>query len=300
MKFLISIVGPTSVGKTDISIFLAKKLKTEIISCDSRKFYNELVIGSSRPLEKDLKIINHHFIGNKNIYDFYTAGEFEKDAIKKIEELFLKYNIVIMVGGSGLYEKAVIEGLDFIPKVPQNILEKWNLLFIKKGISFLQEELKKNDYSYYLNIDIYNHRRIIRALSVIDLTKKKYSNFLNKKKRNFYTLKIGLILKREILYYNINKRTDLMIKMGFLQEARNLYCYKSLNSLNTLGYKEIFNFFENKYSFLEMIKEIKKKTRHYAKRQITWYKKYSDIFWFNPKNKYIILQFIKEKINLLR
>lgn len=185
MKYLISIVGPTSVGKTNISIFLARKLKTEIISCDSRKFYNELIIGSCRPSKKELKMITHHFIGNKNIYESYTAGCFEQDAIKKIKELFLKYNFIIMVGGSGLYEKSIIEGLDVIPKIPKNILEKWNSNFLKKGISFLQKELNIKDPLYYLNVDIRNYRRLIRALSVIELTKTKYSNFLNKKKKKF-------------------------------------------------------------------------------------------------------------------
>lgn len=300
MKYLLSIIGPTGIGKTPISIFLAKKLNTEIISCDSRQFYYELKIGTAYPKIQDLNLIKHHLIGHKNIHELYTVGDFEKDANKIINKLFLKYNIIIMVGGSGLYEKAVVEGLNNIPKISKNIVNNWNNIFQKKGIFYLQQELKNKDYTAYNNIDILNPRRLIRALSVIEATNKKYSYFHNIKKhnKNFVVLRIGLILERNKIYESINNRTDIMMNMGLLDEAKKFFHYKKLNALQTIGYQEIFSFLEGKISLTDSIKNIKKNTRNYAKRQITWYKKYNNIFWFNPNYKEKILKFIIKKINI--
>lgn len=299
MKFLISIVGPTAIGKTDLSIFLAKNLKTEIISCDSRQFYKDLKIGTCMPSDTYLKLVTHHFIGHMQLKELYSAGDFEKDAIKKINDIFKKKDILIMVGGSTLYEKAVIEGLNEFPKIPLNIINNLNIYLKNKGIIFLQKLLKYKDPIYYNNIDIFNPNRLIRALSIIEFTGKTFSSFHKKniKKRNFLCIRIGLKINRDEIYERINKRTDLMIKKGFLEEAYKYYNYRFFNSLKTIGYKEIFNFFDGKKSLLESIEEIKKNTRHYAKRQITWYKRESKIFWFHPENKKIILEFLKKKIS---
>lgn len=300
MNFLISIVGPTGIGKTDLSIFLAKSLKTEIISCDSRQFYKYLKIGTSMPSDKYLNLIPHHFIGHIEIEELYSAGDFERDAIKKINELFIKNNILIMVGGSPFYEKSVIEGLDEMPKIPLNIRNTWNKLLKNRGIFFLQKILKDKDPVYYNNIDIFNPNRLIRALSIIEFTGNPFSYFHKKKmkKRNFFSIRIGLKINRYEIYQRINKRTDLMIKKGLLEEAYQYYNYRFLHSLKTVGYKELFDFFDGKSSLLTSIEEIKKNTRHYAKRQITWYKRDSKIFWFHPEEKKIILNFLLNKIML--
>lgn len=301
MKFLISIVGPTAIGKTDLSIFLAKHLKTEIISSDSRQCYKELKIGTNTPSDTYLKLIPHHCIGHITIKNLYSAGDFEKDAIKIINKLFIKQDIIIMVGGSPLYEQAVIQGFDIMPKIPLNIRNYWNYILKNQGLLVLQKLLQYKDPIYYNKIDISNPNRLIRALSIIDFTGKPFSSFHKKKmkKRNFINIRIGLNIERNDLYQKINKRTDLMFKIGFLEEAYQYYHYRFLNALQTVGYKELFNFFDGKMSLLDSINDIKKHTRHYAKRQITWYKRDSNIFWFNPDHQKKILNFLQKKISQL-
>ncbi|WP_238785443.1 tRNA (adenosine(37)-N6)-dimethylallyltransferase MiaA [Blattabacterium cuenoti] len=301
-KLLISIVGPTCVGKTYLSLFLAKNLKTEILSNDSRQFYKELKIGTSKPTVKELKLITHHFIGNKSIYQDYNAKLFEIDFLNKIKILFKKYNILIMVGGSGLYEKAALEGLSEIPKINLNIRNELIFNFKKNGIQFLQKELKtlycfnKNNIK---NIDLNNPRRLIRYIEIVKSTGKSPSFFFKKKnkKRNFNIIQIGLFLKKEIIHLNINNRVDNMIKNGLLNEVKEFYSNKNLKSLQTIGYKEIFNFLDkkNKSKFDKIIDLIKYNTKKYAKRQLTWYKKNKKIIWYDPCQKYKILNFIEKK-----
>ena len=277
-KNLIYIAGPTGVGKTELSIKLAKKLKTEIISCDSRQFYKELVIGTCPPSKYQLKEVKHHFIHNKSIHDRYNIGLYEKDAIHKINQLFEDKEYLILVGGSGLYADSVIYGIDDFPEVPDKIRDEITRTFKDKGISYIQEELKKLDREYYEVVDIKNQSRIIRALEIIKYTGNKFSSLRKdiKKKREFKTKVILLECPREVLYERINRRVDNMISNGLEEEALNLKKYHSLNTLNTVGYKEFFDYFENKLSYNEVIDKIKQNTRNYAKRQITWFKKYKN------------------------
>jgi len=277
-KNLIYIAGPTGVGKTELSIKLAKKLKTEIISCDSRQFYKELVIGTCPPSKYQLKEVKHHFIHNKSIHDRYNIGLYEKDAIHKINQLFEDKEYLILVGGSGLYADSVIYGIDDFPEVPDKIRDEITRTFKDKGISYIQEELKKLDREYYEVVDIKNQSRIIRALEIIKYTGNKFSSLRKdiKKKREFKTKVILLECPREVLYERINRRVDNMISSGLEEEALNLKKYHSLNTLNTVGYKEFFDYFEDKLSYNEVIDKIKQNTRNYAKRQITWFKKYKN------------------------
>ena len=277
-KNLIYIAGPTGVGKTELAIELAKKLKTEIISCDSRQFYKELEIGTCPPTERQLKEVKHHFIHNKSIHDRYNVGLYEKDAIHKINKLFEDKEYLILVGGSGLYADSVIYGIDDFPEIPQQIRDEITRMYKEKGILYIQKELKKLDRDYYEIVDIKNQSRIIRALEIIKFTGDKFSSLRKdkKKKREFKTKVVLLECPREELYDRINSRVDIMISNGLEEEARNLKKYSNLNTLNTVGYKEFYDYFENKLSYNEAINKIKQNTRNYAKRQITWFKKYSN------------------------
>ena len=277
-KNLLYIAGPTGVGKTELAIELAKKLKTEIISCDSRQFYKELEIGTCPPTERQLKEVKHHFIHNKSIHDKYNVGLYEKDAIHKINKLFEDKEYLILVGGSGLYADSVIFGIDEFPEIPQQIRDEITRMYKEKGILYIQKELKKLDRDYYEIVDIKNQSRIIRALEIIKFTGDKFSSLRKdtKKKREFKTKVVLLECQREKLYDRINSRVDIMISNGLEEEALNLKKYSNLNTLNTVGYKEFFDYFENKLSYNEAINKIKQNTRNYAKRQITWFKKYSN------------------------
>ena len=281
-KSLIYIAGPTAIGKTKISIELAKKLNTEIISCDSRQFYKELKIGTAPPTQEELSEVKHHFIQNKSINEIYTVGDFEKEAINKINALFNSYDKLIMVGGSGLYADAIMFGLDKFPKIPKEIRDQVNLFYKTHGLTALQELLLEKDPKYYTRIDKNNYVRLIRALEVCIYSGKPYSSFLGKIKGNRkFISKMAIIdLPREKLYEKINKRVDFMIKMGLEKEVKNLFNYRKYPALNTVGYKELFSFFEGKIKFEEAINEIKKNTRRYAKRQITWLKKYENAMYF--------------------
>ena len=281
-KSLIYIAGPTAIGKTKISIELAKKLNTEIISCDSRQFYKELKIGTAPPTQEELSEVKHHFIQNKSINEIYTVGDFEKEAINKINALFNSYDKLIMVGGSGLYADAIMFGLDKFPKIPKEIRDQVNLFYKTHGLIALQELLLEKDPKYYTRIDKNNYVRLIRALEVCIYSGKPYSSFLGKIKGNRkFVSKMAIIdLPREKLYEKINKRVDFMIKMGLEKEVKNLFNYRKYPALNTVGYKELFSFFEGKIKFEEAINEIKKNTRRYAKRQITWFKKYENAMYF--------------------
>jgi len=277
-KNLIYIAGPTGVGKTVFSIELAKKLNTEIISCDSRQFYKELEIGTCPPTKHQLKEIKHHFIHNKSIHDRYNVGLYEKDAINKINKLFEDNEYLILVGGSGLYADSVLYGIDEFPEIPEKIRDEITSIYKDKGISYLQKELKNLDREYYEIVDINNQSRIIRALEIIKFTGNKFSSLRKhtKKKREFKTKVILLECPREVLYNRINSRVDIMISNGLEEEALKLQRYSNLNTLNTVGYKEFFDYFKNKLSYDVAIDKIKQNTRNYAKRQITWFKKYKN------------------------
>lgn len=297
-NYLITIIGPTAIGKTALSIKLAQHFNTEIISCDSRQFYKEMNIGTAVPSTKELHSVQHHFIQNRSIFEDYNVGQFEKDALEKLNELFQKNNIVIMVGGSGLYVNAVLNGLDYFPKITSDIRRNLNQQLKYGGIKKLQEQLKNLDEESYNTIEIENPQRLIRALEICIGTGKKYSAFKNKSKpdRNFKTIKIGLTAPREIMYQRINTRVDIMMKEGLLEEAKKLYPNKHLNALQTVGYKELFNFIEGKDTLSFAVEEIKKNTRRFAKRQVTWNKKDAEIQWFDFETPY---EEIIKKINIL-
>ncbi|MCP4054015.1 MAG: tRNA (adenosine(37)-N6)-dimethylallyltransferase MiaA [Mesoflavibacter sp.] len=282
-KYLISIVGPTAIGKTALSIKLANYFKTEIISADSRQFFKEMSIGTAAPTEEELAAAPHHFIHHKSITEDYNVGAFEKDALKKIEELHQKHDIVIMVGGSGLYVDAVTKGLDYFPDVDPKIREQLNYTLKKEGLEALQLQLKNLDIVAYNTIAIDNPHRVIRALEICIGTNKPYSSFLNKEKnkRPFKTITIGLTADREIIYNRINKRVDIMVENGLIDEVKSLIEHKHLNALNTVGYKEIFNALDNTWSLDFAISEIKKNSRRFAKRQLTWFKRNNDTLWFD-------------------
>ncbi len=286
---LVVIVGPTAIGKTDVGIMLAKHLDTEIISADSRQIFKELNIGTAKPSNKQLADVKHHFISNKSIHDEYNASKFEFEVIALLNELFNKHQYVVMVGGSGLYIDAVCRGIDDIPSPDREIRDNLIKQHEEEGIEGLRLLLKKLDPAYYKAVDLKNPNRIIKALEISILTGKPYSSFLGRKhkKRDFSIQKIGLNADRDELYDRINKRVDIMIKQGLIDEAQKLYPLykeKGLNALKTVGYKELFDHFEGLTSLEEAISLIKRNSRRYARRQITWFRKDKDIRWFNPND----------------
>ena len=297
---LITIVGPTAIGKTALSILLANHFKSDIISCDSRQFYKEMTIGTAVPEKEELAAAKHHFIQNRSIFEDYNVGEFERDTLKKLDNLFTENPVQIMVGGSGLYVDAVLKGLDYFPEVDPKIREELTTELHEKGIEVLQEKLKELDIETYNTIALDNPHRIMRALEVCIGSNTPYSTFKNKPKapRNFNSIKIGLNADREIIYNRINQRVDIMLKNGLLEEAKNLYINKNLNALQTVGYRELFSFFDGVFTKEFAISEIKKNTRRFAKRQLTWFRKDENTLWFDYQtNKDEIIAKIYEKIN---
>ena len=300
MNFLINIVGPTAIGKTALAIKLAHHFGTEIISSDSRQFFKEMSIGTAVPSEEELSEAVHHFIQYKSIFESYSVGDFERDTIKFLENFYKKNSIIIMVGGSGLYSNAVLYGLDEFPDISQQIREDLNSEYKNKGIEFLQKKLQQPDPQHYENVDIYNPQRIIRALEVCIGTGKAYSSFLNKKKKDrfFSFIQIGLIAEREAMYNRINLRVEKMLENGLFKEVQSLYKYKTLNALQTVGYREFFDFLDSKINFNQAIELTKMNTRRFAKRQLTWYNKQTDIQWFDYKtNLTEIVNYINSKLN---
>ena len=298
-KTLISIVGPTGIGKTALSIKLATHFNTEIISSDSRQFFKEMTIGTAVPSEEELNSAKHHFIQHISINDTYNVGQFEKDAIQQLEQLFIKHDVIIMVGGSALYSNAVINGLDEFPEVSKSVRENLNNKLQTDGIESLQEELKILDKKSYETIAIDNPQRLIRALEISIGTGKPYSNFLSnpKRKRFFKTINIGVNADREIIYNRINQRVDIMVQNGLINEAKSLLDFKDLNALNTVGYKELFKYFEDEWALDFAISEIKKNTRRFAKRQLTWYRKDKSIKWFDYQiNVNEVIEYIEKNI----
>ncbi|WP_178988098.1 tRNA (adenosine(37)-N6)-dimethylallyltransferase MiaA [Winogradskyella schleiferi] len=298
-KVLIAIVGPTAIGKTALSIKLAQHYNTEIISADSRQFYKEMSIGTAVPFKEELNAAPHHFIQNKSIEDDYNVGDFERDAISKISILHEKNPIVVMVGGSGLYVKAVTKGLDYFPEVAPHIRTHLNLQLKEKGLIHLQEQLKSLDSEAYETIAIDNPQRVIRALEICIGTEKPYSSFLTnpEKNRDFKTISIGLNAERSTIYDRINQRVDVMIENGLIDEVKSLSPYKHLNALNTVGYKELFQYLEGDWTLDFAISEIKKNTRRFAKRQLTWFRKDDAIKWFDFETDVEeIIQYINSEI----
>ncbi len=296
IKKLFIILGPTASGKTALSILLAEKLNTEIISCDSRQFYKELKIGAAPPNKEQLQKIKHHFIQHLSIKENYNTGQYEEDAIKKISSLFKKYDNLILVGGSGLYIDAICNGIDNIPQTPQEIRDRINNEFSEKGITWLQEKIKEIDLDFYKKSDNKNPQRLKRCLEVYQNTGKKISSFYKKEKikRDFKIIKIGISTERETLYNRINQRVDQMIKSGLIDEAKELFKFQKFNALNTVGYKELFNFFDNKLDKETAIEDIKKNSRRLSKRQMTWFKRDNQINWFKIDQEDEIIKFILE------
>ncbi|WP_288898396.1 tRNA (adenosine(37)-N6)-dimethylallyltransferase MiaA [uncultured Capnocytophaga sp.] len=285
-KTLLTIVGPTAIGKTRMAIALATHFGTEILSCDSRQFFKELRIGTAVPSAEELMAAPHHFIQHKSIFEAYSVGDFERDAIALLDKLFKKHDVVVMVGGSGLYAKAIIDGLDDFPEVDEVIRQELNEAYAQKGIEYLQELLKTLDEVQYNQMDVQNPQRLIRALEVCRASGKPYSSFLQRKEkqRDFTSVQIGLTADRTEVYERINKRVDMMLEEGLLIEAQNMMPYKHLNALQTVGYKELFSFFEGECSFEAAIEAIKMNTRRFAKRQFTWFQKDKRIKWFDYRS----------------
>tara|TARA_B100001121_G_scaffold33867_1_gene28554 strand:- start:1012 stop:1932 length:921 start_codon:yes stop_codon:yes gene_type:complete len=286
-KLLIVIVGPTAIGKTALAIKLAKHYKTEIISADSRQFYKELNIGTAKPSNKQLQSIRHHLIDNISICDNYNISQFESDAKENIDNLFKTKDYAIVVGGSGLYINTILYGIDKMPKVDDSLREKLNSEYLNNGLRNLHDKLKKLDPISYEKIDLDNHRRVIRALEVTISSKKPYSSFLkdSDRKPGYNEIIIGLNTDRTRLHSMINKRVEEMIECGLVEEVKKLRKFKHLNSLNTIGYKEIFDYLEDKMNLEQAIENIKTNTRRYAKRQITWFKSNKMINWFDYEYK---------------
>jgi len=300
-KYLITIVGPTAIGKTALSIQLANHFNSDIISCDSRQFYKEMTIGTAVPEAKELAAAKHHFIQNRSIFEDYNVGAFERDTLTKLDELFKENPVQIMVGGSGLYVDAVLKGLDYFPEVAPKIRENLTLQLEKEGVEVLQEQLKELDPETYHVIELQNPKRVMRALEVCIGTGIPYSTFKNKPKapRNFTSIKIGLDADRKIIYDRINSRVDVMIENGLLEEAKKLYAHKDLNALQTVGYRELFSYFDGDFTKEFAISEIKKNTRRFAKRQGTWFKRDTASLWFDYQTDInTIIAKVSDKINI--
>ena len=304
MKYLITIVGPTAIGKTSWSIILANHFNCEIVSCDSRQFFKEMTIGTAVPSATELAAAKHHFIQNKSIFENYTVGDYEKEAIAKLDELFLTNDYAILVGGSGLYVDAVLKGFDEFPEIDSSVRLEVNSNYEKLGIGYLEQKLQELDPNYYKSLIIenpqtlQNPQRMMRFVEVCLGSGKPYSSFLNQKQnsRNFTPILIGLEADRKIIYDRINQRVDLMMNEGLLNEAKKLYPNKELNALQTVGYRELFSFFDHEISLEFAIEEIKKNTRRFSKRQLTWFKRNEKTKWFDFETPYDnIIDYINSK-----
>lgn len=300
-KVLLVLLGPTGVGKTNLSIRLAKHFSCPIVSADSRQLYRELKIGTASPFPEQLNAVQHYFIGSHSIFDTYNAGQYEQDVIHLLDNLFQEHNVILLVGGSMLYIDAVCNGMDDIPTIDTATRNFWQQQYADYGLQYLQQELKKQDPAYFQQVDIHNPKRIMHALEICSISKKTYSDLrtAKRKQRNFDIVKIGLTRPRLELYERINQRTNQMILAGLLQEATQLYPYRHLNTLNTVGYKELFTYIEEKCSFDEAIIKIQQHTRQYAKRQLTWFNKDKEISWFNMEDDEKLLYNILQQVHLL-
>ena len=304
-NYLITIIGPTAIGKTALSITLAQHFSCSILSCDSRQFFKEMKIGTAVPSEEELAAAPHYFIQNKSIFESYSVGDFEQEALTKLDELFQQNNIQIMVGGSGLYVDAVLKGFDEFPAIAASVREEINQKYEDLGIEFLQEKLKELDPAYYQKITIenpqtlQNPQRMKRFVEVCIGSGLPYSSFIGKRtnKRNFTPIIIGIESEREIMYDRINQRVDLMVADGLIEEVKNLLPYQNLNALQTVGYRELFDYFDQKTSLNEAIEQIKMNTRRFAKRQMTWFKRTENTTWFDYLcDRTTIIDYITSKL----
>lgn len=291
---LLVLSGPTGVGKTNISIRLARHLSAPIISSDSRQFYKELKIGTASPGEEELNAVTHYFIGTHSIHDEYNSGQFELDVLKLLDDLFQRHKTVMLVGGSMMYIDAVCNGIDDIPTIDNETRAFWLEQYNTRGAEFIQNELKRLDPEHYRQVDLSNHKRVLHALEVCSIIGRPYSEIRTgaKKERAFNILKIGLNRPREELYERINKRVDDMMEAGLLDEAGRFFEYRHLNTLNTVGYKELYEYMEGKISLEEAVDLIKRDTRRYAKRQLSWFNRDKDIHWFHPDDEDEIMEYV--------
>ena len=283
-KTLVVLLGATGVGKTELSLQLAEKFKSPIVSADSRQFYKELKIGTATPTDVQLQRVAHYFIANKSITDTYSCGQYELDVLALLSNLFLTNNVIFLVGGSMLYIDAVCNGIDDLPTIDPLVREEMQNVYKKHGLEFLRNQLRLVDPVYYAKVDLRNAKRIIHALEIYMMTKRPFSSFHKKKKkeRPFRIIKIGLTREREELYNRINARVDEMIANGLEEEARNLFPFRGENALDTVGYKEFFKYFDGEWTKDFAIEKIKQNTRNYAKKQIAWFNKDKTILWFHP------------------
>lgn len=295
-KSLIVVIGPTAIGKTSLSIALAKELNCPVISADSRQFFKEMNIGTAKPSKEEMLGVSHYFIDSHSIFEDYNVGKFENEAIGLLEKLFQKHNVVLMVGGSGLYIDAVCKGFDKLPEANAELREKINSIFESKGMAGLQELLKDLDPAYYTKVDLQNRHRVSRAIEVCLSTGKPYSSLREGKikERNFNCIKVGLNTSREVLYSRINQRVDEMMKQGLLEEVKVLEVHKGLNALQTVGYRELFDHLDKKNDLFSVVELIKQNTRNFAKRQLTWFRKDPGIKWFEPNELEEIKKYLLE------
>ncbi|WP_066629392.1 tRNA (adenosine(37)-N6)-dimethylallyltransferase MiaA [Labilibacter marinus] len=297
-KTLIVIIGPTGIGKTSTSIKIANHFNTEIISADSRQIFKELQIGTATPSAEELAAAKHHNIGSHSIHDYYSAWEFEQDAIKMSEELFKKHDQLVLTGGSMMYIDAVCKGIDELPTIDQHLRDELKLQYETEGIESIRRQLKQLDPIFYDQVDLKNHKRVIHAVEICLMTGEPYSSLRTNsvKQRPFKMVKIGLEMDREEIYDRINRRVDIMVEDGLIEEAQRFYPNKELNSLNTVGYKELFAHFDGEYDLDKAIELVKRNSRRYAKKQLTWFKRDKEISWFNPQNLDNMISFIQEEI----
>jgi len=297
-KTLVFVVGPTAVGKTALAIKLAQYFNTSIISADSRQFYKEMNIGTAKPNQDELSQAPHYFINSHSIAEDYTAGDFEREALSQLSELFTDTNLVVAVGGSGLFVRALCEGLDDLPKAPDEIRESLNEVFRDQGLEPLKKRLMEIDPDYYAKADIDNPQRVIRAIEVFEASGKPISFYMKKQmtERPFQVITVGLNTDRAMLYARINARVDKMMEDGLLEEVKSLAAYKDKPALLTVGYAELFDYLDGKISIEDAVAKIKQNSRRYAKRQITWFKKYGDTKWFEPQQEAEIINYIKDNV----
>lgn len=299
-KFLVLVVGPTAVGKTELCLKLAKKFKTEIVSCDSRQFYKEMKLGTAKPSTSELSEVRHHFIDSLSIFEAYDVRKFEKDALGLLENLFQENEVVILTGGSGLFADIVVKGMDEIPDIDPEIRKSILTEYDQNGLQWLQNEVGQIDPDYFEKVDRQNPQRLMRALEIYRGTGLKFSAFRKNKKaqRPFEVIKIGLNRDRDDLYRRIDQRMDAMIEQGLFEEAKSLFPHRHLNALQTVGYSEIFDFLEGKYGQEEAVRLLKRNSRRYAKRQLTWFRRDEEIHWFYPEDQEAIIQLIKAQMGL--
>lgn len=295
---LIVLIGPTGVGKTELSLSIAEHFHTSILSSDSRQLYADLKIGTAAPTPEQLARVPHHFVGTLKLTDYYSAAQYEADVMKKLEELFSLNEVVVLTGGSMMYVDAICKGIDDIPTVDKETRELMLQKYAEEGLDHLCAELKLLDPDYYQIVDLKNPKRVIHALEICYMTGKSYTSFRTQstKKRPFRIIKIGLTREREELYERINRRVDEMLDAGLLEEVKAVYPYKELNSLNTVGYKELFKYLDGEWTLEFAIEKIKQNSRIYSRKQMTWFKRDNEIHWFHPDQKEEIMNYINEQL----